>query len=60
MRRQDFPELKQVYLDSACMSLRPHRVIEAVEEYYENYPACPGRGNHELSETATEKMENAR
>lgn len=60
MREQDFPELDQVYLDSACMSLRPEQVIEAVREYYTEYPACPGRGNHKLSETATGKMEEAR
>ncbi|MFB6144749.1 MAG: aminotransferase class V-fold PLP-dependent enzyme [Candidatus Nanohaloarchaea archaeon] len=60
MKKQDFPELEEVYLDSACMSLRPEQVIEAVQEYYTGYPACPGRGNHRLSEKATGKMEEAR
>ncbi|MFB6190445.1 MAG: aminotransferase class V-fold PLP-dependent enzyme, partial [Candidatus Nanohaloarchaea archaeon] len=60
MNREDFPGLDHVYLDSACMSLRPHQVVNAVNEYYGEYPACPGRGNHELSREATGKMEEAR
>ncbi|MFB6242373.1 MAG: aminotransferase class V-fold PLP-dependent enzyme [Candidatus Nanosalina sp.] len=63
MRREDFPPLKNrdlVYLDSACMSLRPQKVIKAVEEYYREYPACPGRSHHSLSEKASERFEEAR
>ncbi len=62
MNRKDFPPLKDelVYLDSACMSLRPEKVIEAVEKYYREYPACPGRSHHSMSEKATEKLEEAR
>jgi cysteine desulfurase/selenocysteine lyase len=63
MRRNDFPPLKNselIYLDSACMSLRPEKVIEEVEKYYRDYPACPGRSHHSLSEKASEKFEEAR
>ncbi|MFB6216261.1 MAG: aminotransferase class V-fold PLP-dependent enzyme, partial [Candidatus Aenigmatarchaeota archaeon] len=60
MREQDFPELDQVYLDSACMSLRPKSVIDKVKEYYTVYPVCPGRSNHSLSERATEELGDAR
>lgn len=62
MRKNDFPPLEDgfVYLDSACMSLRPEKVIEAVERYYKEYPACPGRSHHRMSEKATENMEAAR
>lgn len=63
MRRKDFPPLKDeelVYLDSACMSLRPEKVIKAVQRYYREYPACPGRSHHSMSEKASEKFEEAR
>ena len=49
--RRDFPALARVrnrrppvYLDSACMSLKPRQVIQAIREYYELFPACGGRG----------------
>jgi len=58
--REDFPVLKRiinghplVYLDSACMSLKPMQVIAAMREYYEQYPACAGRSVHKLGEEAS-------
>ena len=37
--RQDFPTLvgdnTPIYLDNACMTLRPNSVIEAIRSYYE-------------------------
>ncbi len=33
----------QVYLDSACQSLRPQPVIDALTDYLLNYGACGGR-----------------
>jgi len=60
MREEDFPDLETVYLDSACMSRRPKRVIEKIEEYYTDYPACPGRSNHSLAGRAGEELESAR
>lgn len=48
--RQDFPLLHEpvkgnlpIYFDNACQSLRPQSVIDAVTEYYREYPACGGR-----------------
>ena len=35
--RRDFPTVRKgmgVYLDSACQSLRPDQVIEAINDYY--------------------------
>jgi cysteine desulfurase/selenocysteine lyase len=61
--RNDFPVLKKnsiVYLDTACQSLRPRQVIEAVADYYENYPACSGRSMHKLAARVTQKCDNAR
>ncbi len=65
--RKDFPILQPkdgakpiVYLDTACQSLRPLPVIEAVREYYTYYPACSGRSMHKLAARVTEKCADAR
>ncbi len=60
--RNDFPLLKSgiVYFDNACMSLKPVRVVEAMNEYYLNYPACAGRSSHKLGQKATEEYAKAR
>ena len=62
--RKDFPILNSddspVYLDSACMTLRPQVVIDAITDYYTNYPACGGRSVHKLSWQVTENFEMAR
>lgn len=61
--RDDFPVLKNksvVYLDTACQSLRPRQVTEAVVDYYENYPACSGRSMHKLAAKVTQKCDDAR
>ncbi|MBI3462202.1 MAG: cysteine desulfurase [Planctomycetes bacterium] len=66
--RGDFPplchELRSgvplVYLDNAATSLKPRAVIEAVQQYYAEYPANVHRGLHALSERATEAYESAR
>ena len=62
--RKDFPILNSedppVYLDSACMTLRPQVVIDAITDYYTNYPACGGRSIHRLSWQVTENFEMAR
>lgn len=33
----------EVYLDSACQTLRPQPVIDAVQDYYQRLYACGGR-----------------
>ncbi|MFB6216692.1 MAG: aminotransferase class V-fold PLP-dependent enzyme, partial [Candidatus Aenigmatarchaeota archaeon] len=61
--RKDFPVLREndlIYLDNACMTLRPEQVWEEMERYYKNFPGCPGRSHHRLSERATEAVENGR
>jgi cysteine desulfurase/selenocysteine lyase len=65
--RQDFPLLQKgingrpvVYFDNACQTLRPLPVIEAVSDYYRNYPACAGRSVHKLGELVTKKCEKSR
>jgi cysteine desulfurase/selenocysteine lyase len=49
-----------VYLDSACLSLVPRDVLEAMEEYYERYPGCAGRSLHRFSEEVSRRYEGAR
>jgi cysteine desulfurase/selenocysteine lyase len=65
--KEDFPLLgkeikgkKIIYFDSACMSLKPKQVIEAMNEYYFEYPACSGRSSHRLGEIVTKKIKEAR
>src|ERR1035437_9122146 len=48
-----------IYLDSACMSLKPDRVVEAMNEYYFNFPACD-RSLHKLGDKVTKKVKEAR
>lgn len=60
--KSDFPVLEKeiVYLDSACMSLRPQCVIDEVVSYYSDYGACSGRSMHELGIMTARKVEGAR
>ncbi|MBU1246104.1 MAG: aminotransferase class V-fold PLP-dependent enzyme [Nanoarchaeota archaeon] len=60
--RKDFPVLNKdlIYLDSACMTLRPRQVIDKIIEYYTEYPACGERSYHKLSRRTAEEFENAR
>ncbi len=65
--KANFPTLRRkinghplVYLDSAATSQRPVQVIQAMNEYYENYNANVHRGIYTISEEATNKYEGAR
>ena len=65
--RQDFPVLnklingkKIIYMDSACMSLKPRQVMQAMNDYYENFPACAGRSMHKLSTQVEEARRRSR
>ncbi|MFX0150895.1 MAG: aminotransferase class V-fold PLP-dependent enzyme [Candidatus Hodarchaeota archaeon] len=65
--RDDFPALKQlrngkpiIYADSACMALKPKRVIDALVEYYTNYSACAGRSPHAFSRKTTQLYDKSR
>jgi cysteine desulfurase/selenocysteine lyase len=65
--RQDFKILQKkikgkplIYFDNACMSLKPIQVIEAMNMYYSDYPACAGRSNHNLSNLVEEARRGAR
>ncbi len=60
--RQDFPILQKkiIYFDNACMSLRPIPVIDKINEYYREYPACGGRSFHKLGKKVTDEVEKSR
>lgn len=65
--REDFPILKKkfngkpfIYMDSACTTLKPRQVINAIVEYYEKFGACAGRSVHKLGKETTEKYEKCR
>lgn len=65
--RRDFPALDKkqtkktiVYFDTACQSLRPQAVIEAVNRYYQQEPACSGRSMHQWAAAVTREVDQAR
>jgi cysteine desulfurase/selenocysteine lyase len=65
--RQDFPILQEgsgkkpiVYFDTACQSLRPRAVIEAVQSYYMQDSACSGRSMHRLAAAVTQEVDRSR
>jgi cysteine desulfurase/selenocysteine lyase len=61
--RQDFPILQDphiTYFDSACQSLRPQVVIDAIEKYYLQMPACSGRSMHRLAANVTRQVDQVR
>ena len=66
--RDDFPALKirrndkpPVYLDNACTTLLPQPVIEAMTEYYTQYPACGGgRSRHWFADEVTARIDGDR
>jgi cysteine desulfurase/selenocysteine lyase len=60
--REDFPVLAKgfAYIDSACMSLKPRQVVEAMNRYYYEFPACGERSSHRLGKIVTEECAQAR
>ncbi len=65
--REDFPILSNeingkpiIYLDNACMTLKPTQVIEAMNEYYYEHPACGGRSVHKFGTQVSIKCDRAR
>jgi len=65
--REDFPILQKkladkpiIYLDNACQSLRPRQVIDKINEYYNDFPACGDRSMHKLGKKVDEAVDGAR
>jgi cysteine desulfurase/selenocysteine lyase len=63
--REDFPSLKQrrngkppVYFDSACTTLVPRQVIDAIDGYYAGFPGCAGaRSRHWFAREVNDRIE---
>ncbi|HPO05484.1 MAG TPA: aminotransferase class V-fold PLP-dependent enzyme [Candidatus Gracilibacteria bacterium] len=62
--RPDFPFFQKhpdaIFLDSACMSLRPQIVIDEINRYYQDYGVCAGRSHYRLSEELNKEILLAR
>lgn len=65
--REDFVILSKdiegkvpIYFDSACQTLRPKQVTEAMREYYDTFPACAGRSVHKLATEVSLRCDEAR
>ncbi len=61
--RADFQILEGdalIYFDNACQTLRPKQVLSAMNEYYEQYPACGGRSMHRLAARVSQQVDQAR
>ncbi len=65
--RADFPCLKRerngkppIYFDNACMTLKPSYVIEKINEYYTQYPACGERSTHWFAKEVDNAVEESR
>lgn len=58
----DFDYLKpgEVYLDSACQSLRPKPVIDAINDYYLNFNACGERAKYKWGKLTDAKVDETR
>ena len=50
----------EVYLDSACQSLRPRCVIDAIDRYYTEHNSCGERVKYKWGVETDEKVEEAR
>lgn len=65
--REDFPLLAKqagnkpvVYFDTACQSLRPRQVLDAINRYYLEESACGGRSMHHLAAAVTRDVDHSR
>lgn len=62
MHHNDFPMLKQeiIYLDNGATTFKPKSVIDAMNDYYENYSANAHRGDYTISYKVDVAYEEAR
>lgn len=51
---------KALYFDSACQTLRPQPVIDAMTEYFQDYNACGGRVKYDWGKKVDEKISETR
>ncbi|MDL2328047.1 hypothetical protein LJC64_05315 [Ruminococcaceae bacterium OttesenSCG-928-A11] len=55
--REEFSYLDKdsIYMDTACQSLRPDSVINALNDYYKNYGSCGERVKYAWGEKVDKK-----
>lgn len=61
--RREFPCLldeNKIYADSACMSLKPRSVFEAMKPFYYEHPSCHRRAVHVWGQRTSKAFEEAR
>ena len=51
---------KEIYLDSACQSLRPQPVIDSLVEYYQKYNSCGERVKYQWGKITDQKISETR
>jgi cysteine desulfurase / selenocysteine lyase len=49
-----------IYLDNACMTLKPRAVLKEMQSYYENHPSCHNRAQHSFGLETTKLVREAR
>jgi len=61
-RLSEFSYIKNsdIYMDSACQSMRPEPVIAALNDYYKTYNACGERVKYRWGQQVDEKVEATR
>ena len=60
MKGFEYLDKNAVYVDSACQSLRPQPVIDAVNEYYKKHNSCGERVKYDWGVITDEKVEATR
>ncbi len=62
MNREDFPMLKQdiIYFDNGATTFKPYDVINAINDYYNNYTGNAHRGDYDISLKVDQEYEKAR
>ena len=62
LRTQGFEYLnsKEIYLDSACQSLRPQPVINSLIEYYQTHNSCGERVKYQWGKITDQKVSETR
>ena len=62
MHREDFPMMGHdlIYFDNGATTFKPKSVIDAINDYYNNYSANAHRGDYSISYKVDVEYENAR
>lgn len=60
MKDFDYLPKDKIYMDSACQSLRPQPVIDALNEYYTKFNSCGERVKYEWGRITDEKVNATR